>query len=158
MPTEDRATECQRNHWPEHQHLCRTIRSGIWYTIIGEPHPRAELEEFCSTVINRYDDLEEDLTVEYEEDRHEIPPNLYGDRFHLVKLQLPIMGRKDHIYMYDKRKTYQVFVREEHNWQGFAAAVRAMGMWPKMYRWAQRVGDWEWKICVDREPEFVPRW
>ncbi|KAF9448255.1 hypothetical protein P691DRAFT_729965 [Macrolepiota fuliginosa MF-IS2] len=149
---------CQRNHWEDHQHICRAISSGVWYTVGLEPHPGAEVEGLDATIINRYDDLEEEVTREGAQDRYRIPPNVYGDRYHLVKFQVPLVGSKTHMYIYDKRKSFQMFLREEHNQVAFAAAIKAMGDWPKMYRWAQRVGDWEWLICFDREPQYSPRW
>lgn len=152
-------TECQKKHWPDHKFLCRTISSGTWHTTVLEPNPMAAFTGLTATFINRFDDLDEHSPVADARAREKVPPNIYGDSYHIVKLQLPLTtSEPSHMLVYDKSKSFQLFFRADKNLEAFIEAVEAMGSWPKLYRWAQRVGDWEWKICFDREPQPAPRW
>ncbi len=119
----------------------------------------AAMNGLVATVINCFDDLGEDPKVSDAQAREKVPPNIYGDSYHIVKLQLPLTtSGPSHILVYDKSKSFQLFFRADKNFDAFTEAVEEMGSWPKMYRWAQRVGDWEWKFCLNREPEPTPRW
>jgi hypothetical protein len=144
-------------HWGDHKLLCRSIASGTWYTVTLEPNPLSELSGLSSISINRYDDWEDSSSIHGGESRNQIPTNIHGDNHHIVKLQLP-MGRMDHMFLYDREKSFQAFLRQDKNPDAFAELVVEMGNWPKLYRWAKRVGDWEWKICVNRGPQPEPRW
>lgn len=149
--------ECQRKHWSEHKFLCRSIASGTWHTITLEPHVMAAMSGLYSTNINRYDDLDDEGSVQDGKSRDKIPSNIHGDDYHVVKLQLPL-GGSSHMLVYDREKSFQLFFRRDKNPDAFTDLVLEMGTWPKLYRWAQRVDDWEWRICVDREPQPAPRW
>ncbi len=142
--------DCQKKHWADHKFLCQSISSGTWYTVV--------LDSNFITVVNRHDDLGEPSVSDLQA-RNEVPSNIYGDSYHMVKLQLPIItSGPPHIFVHDKSTSFQLFLRPDNNFDAFTEAVEEMGSGLKMYRWAQRVGDWEWKICLDREPEPTPRW
>ncbi|KAF5355092.1 hypothetical protein D9756_005575 [Leucocoprinus leucothites] len=151
--------DCQRNHWVDHQHVCRAISSGTWHTVTLDPSPGGKMHSFkYMATINRYDDLGDKPNIDKLHATDQPPPNTYGDKYYLVKLQMPLLGPSTQILTYDKRKSFQLFIRQDLNPDTFSDAAHALGDYPKIYRWAQRVGDWEWKICFDQEPGIVSQW
>jgi len=69
---------------------------------------------------------------------------------------MPLGGQSSHIFVYDQQKSFQLFIHKDLNLDIFNEATRAFGGWSKMYRWAQRVGDQEWRICFDQAPGVDP--
>ena len=124
--------------------------------------------------------LERGTTVRPADADAPAPPNVYGDRPFLVKLQICVsgalpdvalvgvpgagagagvgVGMAESMMVYDRRRTAQAFVHLEDDAWTFAELVQEMkgprggygGL--KMYRWARRVGDWELSVCLDRAP------
>ena len=151
------AEDCQRQHWNDHRSICRAISSGAWRTVVLDRFPEnTRLESASIYTINRYDDLNDKPTGE--EIGTAMPPNTHGDKYYLVKLQMPLGGQSSHILVYDQQKSLQLFIRKDLNPEIFDEAVRAFGGWPKMYRWTQRVGDREWRMCFDQVPGIDPHW
>jgi len=87
-----------------------------------------------------------------------MPLNTHGNKYYLVKLQIPLGGQSSHILVYDQQKSFQLFIRKDLNPDIFDEAVRAFGGWPKMYRWTQRAGDREWRMCFDQVPGIDSHW
>jgi hypothetical protein len=94
------------------------------------------------------------------------PPNIHGDKIFMVKLQSPVnsenSGIPQNIFIYDRQKSFQVYLMAEDDTNAFHEAALAIKMtgWKglKMYRWAKRTGDFELSVCFDRAPENDPQW
>ncbi|KAF9442258.1 hypothetical protein P691DRAFT_779487 [Macrolepiota fuliginosa MF-IS2] len=150
--------ECQRDDWKSHKALCKAIASGKWYTVTLESNPfSAMMSRMYKTSINRYDDPD-DVATNNDADGNVIPPNYYEDDHYLVKIQVPLGDEANQMLVHDRYKTFELHLSELNNTEAFSAAIEAVGYEPKMYRWARREGDWEWKICFDRAPDRNPTW
>ena len=98
-------------------------------------------------------------------DRSTPPPNVWGDKVFLVKIQVGLGDTPpSNMMLYDRKRSFQVFMRPDDDSERFSAFYREMtgprgghgGL--KMYRWARRTGDWELSICLDREPLMDTKW
>jgi hypothetical protein len=94
------------------------------------------------------------------------PPNIHNDKLFMIKLQAAVNSGDDgippHIFMYDRRKSFQVYLMAQDDaisYQEAASAIKTTG-WKglKMYRWAKRTGDFELRVCFDKAPEKDPQW
>ncbi|KAI1792749.1 hypothetical protein LXA43DRAFT_1060444 [Ganoderma leucocontextum] len=154
---------CQRADWPEHKVACRSLKGGTWHTIRlrasmpgMEGMHMAHINNHTSTSLG----LERGTTVQPADGSTPPPPNAYGDRPFLVKLQIGLggVGQGASMMLYDRKRTAQAFVHLDDDAWTFAELVKEMegprgghgGL--KMYRWARRVGDWEMSVCLDRTP------
>ena len=97
-------------------------------------------------------------------DPNAVPPNMWGDRVFVVKVQFNLLGPDypPHAMIYDRKRSFQVFVRSEEIPELFGAMPYAEVRGPrggyggiKMYRWARRTKDWELSMCLDRQPPQV---
>ena len=86
--------------------------------------------------------------------------NIHGDRPFLVKLQRPAsladaeQGRLG-LMVYDRGRSVKGYIMMKGNEEFWNQAVAQMpygSVIAKVYRWAQRTGDWKLSVCVDREP------
>lgn len=93
------------------------------------------------------------------------PPNIWGDKLFLLKFQTSLtQGVPPYMMIYDMKRSFQVFFVPEDDPALFTELMREMtgprggygGV--KMYRWAKRTGDWQFEVCVDREPKTVTKW
>ncbi|KAF9445849.1 hypothetical protein P691DRAFT_734285 [Macrolepiota fuliginosa MF-IS2] len=163
--------ECQRKDWTSHKHLCRSIASGKWYTVTLDRNPVAQImhEVFGSNIpssmpkwnINRFDSTTDEGLDGGDLMDASAPPNKYDEDEHfLVKIQVPIgSARKPRsMFIYDRQRSFEMHLLSEREPEAFEAALGAMGNNLKIYRWARRVGDFQWKICFDRAPERDPLW
>lgn len=116
------------------------------------------MSKMYKTSINRYDDTDDDNPSNNPEDIDEPPPNHYDNEYYLVKLQVPLGTDANQMLIYDRYKTFELHLTEAKNPDAFAAAVFAVALEPKMYRWVRREGEWNWKICFDRLPDRIPTW
>lgn len=116
------------------------------------------MSKMYKTSINRYDDTDDDTPTHNAEGVEEPPPNPYEDDYYLVKLQVPIGAEANQMLVYDRYKTFELHLTDMKNPEAFTAAMLAVALEPKMYRWAHREGEWNWKICFDRLPDQTPTW
>ena len=93
------------------------------------------------------------------------PPDVWGDRLFLIKFQIGLGSAvPPYMMMYDRKRSFQVFTVPQDGAAPFAELLADMrgprggygGI--KMYRWARRTGDWEFSVCVDREPQTDTKW
>lgn len=113
--------------------------------------------------INRFDsttDKNRDKTDWFDKSP---PPNIHQDNeYFLIKIQVGMgstPGSKPRsMYIYDRQRSFEMHLLRERESEAFEAALEAMGENLKMYRWACRVGDFQWKICFDRAPARNPPW
>ncbi|KAF9445845.1 hypothetical protein P691DRAFT_777271 [Macrolepiota fuliginosa MF-IS2] len=148
---------CQKEDWKVHKTLCRAVSSGNWVKITLEANPWADtMPGGYMGIINHPSN---NVTITESEDLEKVPPNRYGDQYYLVKLQAPMVGPQAMILVYDVHRSFQLYFVREKNPIAFQAALWAMGDDPRrLYRWAQRIVDWEWRICFDCAPVYSPRW
>ena len=122
------------------------------------------------TTINRYtsitrtSDLMNSIT---QTDSTVAPLNIHGERPFLVKIQLTQTGygRVRTMTVYDRQRSFgNVYIAQCDDPGSFDKLLSELtgprggfgGV--KMYRWARRVGDWEFSVCLDRPPEADIKW
>ncbi|KAI0672104.1 hypothetical protein C8Q78DRAFT_971565 [Trametes maxima] len=162
---------CQKVDWPSHKRTCRSLKGGRWVKV---PFRAAipGTEGMHQAVINRYSTMTraEDIPANTLPKRGSgelvPPPNTQGDKPFLMKIQVGLHGPgRDIMMLYDRQRSFgQVWTVRMDGPATFADLVAEMagprggygGV--KMYRWAKRTGDWEFTICVDRQPETDIKW
>ncbi|KAI0329865.1 hypothetical protein GY45DRAFT_1324470 [Cubamyces sp. BRFM 1775] len=162
---------CQRADWPEHKHSCKSLKGGRWVTITFQPQfplpqiPGVDMSKvsFMSNLNKFSSDLNSSGTREVK-DSGAPPPNVWGDRVFMIKLQIG-MGSQDprHMMIYDRKRSFQGFMLRENNpcfADFYAEMLGPRGGFDglKMYRWAKRTGDWELSVCLDRQPQTDTKW
>ncbi|KAI8996668.1 hypothetical protein BD414DRAFT_434731 [Trametes punicea] len=160
--------ECQRADWPSHKPTCQAIKGGRWVKV---PFRAAVpgMEGMHAALINRFTNMTrpEDVLSAVSPGDPSVPfPNVHGERLFLVKMQVGLAGAaRDTIMVYDQQRSFgNVYVAREDGPALFSDLVGEMagprggygGV--KMYRWANRTGDRELSVCVDRRPETVTKW
>lgn len=112
-------------------------------------------------MLNRYTrDVADVADIPQKMDLNEPPPNVWGERAFIVKLQLSLVSDapQPHMMAYDRKRSFQVFLHSEDNPDEFLAVMLEMAgphggyQGLKMYRWARRTSEWELSICLDRVP------
>ncbi|KAF9445846.1 hypothetical protein P691DRAFT_784659 [Macrolepiota fuliginosa MF-IS2] len=164
-----RALVLLKDDWKNHKPFCRSVSSGTWYTVTLDRNPFAHLlgvygplvNNILGVHVNRFDSGDEIQEKGLSNDA--VPENIYdpGEYF-LVKIQREVFDRpgQQHrdMLIYDSCKSFEVHMLREREPKVFGAGLAAMGDEMKMYRWACRVGDFQWKICFDRGPDRNPPW
>ncbi len=161
------AAECQRADWKSHKQTCHSLKGGRWCTArFRKALPG--MEHLYAVSFNRYGTTGGRLKrpdASPQVFAKTAPPNVWGDKLFLVKIQsslgeeLPV-----HMMVYDMKRSFQVFLAREDDPALFmdmhAEMVGPRGGYGgiKMYRWAKRVGDWQLNICLDREPRTEIKW
>ena len=93
------------------------------------------------------------------------PPNVWGDKLFILKIQVGMGSQTpSNMMLYDRKQSFRVFMVPEDDTERFSAFLREMtrprgghgGL--KMYRWARRTGDWEFSVCLDRAPLVDTKW
>ena len=93
------------------------------------------------------------------------PPNVWGDKPFLMKLQVALGHTPpSNMVLYDRKRSFEVYLLSQDNPPLFAAFLNEMtgprggyeGL--KMYRWARRTGDWQFSVCLDRTPPNDAKW
>ena len=91
---------------------------------------------------------------------------MHGERPFLVKLQAPMdLGTCPAILIYDRQRTFREAFFCPEDARGVCeeciARMRATGGacgGLKMYRWAMRTGEYELRVCLDRERATEIKW
>ncbi|KAH9925054.1 uncharacterized protein BXZ73DRAFT_50322 [Epithele typhae] len=157
--------ECQRADWGEHKQTCKSLKGGSWRTVVVRSCLPGT-EDLYMITFNKYDRprMEDADGIQKLKDMP-IPPNVWGNKLFLLKLQVGLGGTSPQdIMMYDRKRSLRVFMVPLDNPEAFRDFVTEM-LQPsnpyggiKMYRWARRTGDWEFSICMDREPTMTVMW
>ncbi|KZP18786.1 hypothetical protein FIBSPDRAFT_933202 [Athelia psychrophila] len=154
--------ECQKQDWKWHKSSCRSLKDGHWrhFKFVLSPVPGKYL-----TNISLRDTL---ASIKSASDRvvapgdNTPPPDIHGDKLFMVKVQELVNSGPPNVYIYDRQRSFQVYMLESGEPEAFGEAMKAMKaphpMAVKMYRWAKRVGDFELSVCFDRQPETIPLW
>ncbi len=91
-------------------------------------------------------------------------PNIHGDRAFIAKIQasLPWSPGEPSIQIYDRRRSFTVFVMKDVDPTAFGAIFdlcrRDGYIGSKVYRWMKRTGDKSFSVCLDREPTGDIKW
>ncbi|KAI0658124.1 hypothetical protein C8Q70DRAFT_1045837 [Cubamyces menziesii] len=163
------SAECQHADWQSHKQTCRSLKGGRWIPVPFRTAPPG-MEGAYITTINRYtsitrtSDLMNSIT---QTDSTVAPLNIHGERPFLVKIQLTQTGygRVRTMTVYDRQRSFgNVYIAQCDDPGSFDKLLSELtgprggfgGV--KMYRWARRVGDWEFSVCLDRPPEADIKW
>lgn len=153
--------ECQREDWPNHKQLCRSLKGGTWHTLTFN-HQNTPFGYMHRAVINRFDSIHDIRAqrIESPEDQATTPQNIHGDKAFLVKFQISLSqsGMNSTMLLYDRQKSFHVDWLKSEDTEVFQEGEKAMGHRLKIYRWARRVGDYQLAVCFDKAPETDPVW
>ena len=164
-------TACQHADWPAHKTACRaqSLSSGQWITLNPVVTSLPGWEEDVHSMINRFSGQE---TPEQLAARTYVPgltdksppPNVWGSKPFLVKIQIQLCQDPTNAMLYDRKLSFRVFFRAEDGVDTFGELLRELRSeraelpGAKMYRWARRTGDWEFSVCLDRKPTVNAQW
>ncbi|KAJ3568513.1 hypothetical protein NP233_g5658 [Leucocoprinus birnbaumii] len=138
---------CQVTDWKKHKPFCLAVTSGTWHQIKLAPSPASPR-----------------LYTSSPEYSQRPPENLYSDKYHLIKLEhVPnkSKGSKQIMVASDAAKSFTLRFSKTDNGAVFENVMKALNAdidRKAIYRWVKRVGDWEWKICLECVPETLPSW
>ncbi|RDX40255.1 hypothetical protein OH76DRAFT_1413096 [Lentinus brumalis] len=157
------SAECQRADWSTHKTTCRQLKGGRWCPVRIRAGLPGLTENAHMMLLNRYTRVAADAAAPVHKiDPNDPPPNVWGERAFIIKLQLNLVsdrpGEPPHMMVYDRKRSFQVFVLSEDDPDVFLALLEEIAgprggyRGAKMYRWARRTGDWGLSICLDRVP------
>ncbi|KAI0752538.1 hypothetical protein C8Q80DRAFT_1117939 [Daedaleopsis nitida] len=157
--------ECQRADWKAHKPACRSLKGGRWCTATVR-HTLPGLEDMFLATVNKFSaSLKDTPILDPSEHANTPPPNVWGDKLFLVKIQIGLNpAAPRYMMLYDMKRSFQVFLCPAENPLLFenlhAEMTGPRGGYGgiKMYRWAKRTGDWQFDICVDRDPQTDIKW
>ncbi|RDB27781.1 hypothetical protein Hypma_003242 [Hypsizygus marmoreus] len=152
--------DCQRADWQEHKKRCRSLKGGTWHTMTFSRTSELTAPSVYRVIINRYDSLHDAKQRIEKEDLNVPPPNIHGDKAFLLKFQISLnqFGDDTAMLLYDRQKSFQVYWRKREDREVFAEGEKAITGKVRIYRWARRVGDFQFSVCFDRAPEKDPVW
>ncbi|KAF4611247.1 hypothetical protein D9613_007244 [Agrocybe pediades] len=153
--------ECQKADWPNHKATCRSLNGGTWSTITCEiiPHiPGISLQNHHETP---QDARKRDKKLSSSVAGGRPPPDIHHGKAFLLKFQISLFRISDdthHMLLYDRQRSFQVMWMRNSARDLFDRAEHEMGDVLKIYRWARRVGDYQFEVCFDRPPATNPPW
>ncbi|KAF9004441.1 hypothetical protein BDZ89DRAFT_1169257, partial [Hymenopellis radicata] len=162
---------CQKSDWAQHKERCKYMKAATWASVRISTSVVINGERRKIGYIRHHDQtIEQRLQVV---DADGPPPNIYGEKPFVIKLQrqlkadevdreLPGNVTIDEdgpkcMLVYDDRLTIRGHVLESENAEVYKKMFDEMlagENMQKMYRWAIRVGDYQLKVCLDRDPYF----
>ncbi|KAF9004442.1 hypothetical protein BDZ89DRAFT_1080548 [Hymenopellis radicata] len=157
---------CQKSAWADHKEHCTYMKGATWVSVKISTSVNIQGEK------KRIGYISADQSLEIGEDGP--PLNIYTDKPFAVKLQRQLkadevdrklpgnvqINEEKCMLVYDYPKSVRGYVMESENVEVYQKVLDAMMTGEdtrKMYRWATRVGDYELKVCVDRDPDFGER-
>lgn len=157
--------ECQFAHWKTHKPTCKSLAGGTWlpvnFSLPTDIAPYVLQLNKYTTQADLKDIAEKARTGQLTSGD---VPNIHGNRAFIAKIQasLPWSPGEPSIQIYDRRRSFTVFVRNSVDATAFAAifeVCRRDGyMGSKIYRWIKRTGDMTFSICLDRVPTEEFKW
>ncbi|KAL5521014.1 hypothetical protein ACEPAG_8936 [Sanghuangporus baumii] len=153
--------ECQASHWKEHKKLCNPLSKGTWQ-MVRFSLPEAPEDQASSILITNKNAMPSELMKQVWNLNVSPPENVHGSTPFIVKIQVPVLGNKTGMMVYDRRRSFVGCIYSEADPSAYARIdnlVRTQGiMGLKIYRWAKMVGDWTLDICLDAEPDESVQW
>lgn len=174
--------ECQRYDWPFHKKTCKFLANGTWLDVhfhmlilFGAFNRRDNMMDLraatnklsAGTIQDKLGRDNPRFRGENDPECGPPPPNIHGDTAFLVKIQVPLNNSDESdpdtsLLIYDRRRSFDAHVLRKLDPEKYGLieyTVRNKGVnGMKMYRWARRTGDWQFSICLDREPEGEVKW
>ncbi|KAJ3777401.1 hypothetical protein FB446DRAFT_681134 [Lentinula raphanica] len=159
--------ECQRAHWKEHKPTCNSLQGGEWIELVfsmNTPEMRSvaaqggEMAFWNSMASGRAKDI---LNYKPLETEPAFPPNLHAQNPFLIKIQRGMHPGLPPMMIYDRTRTFQVFLCHETDSNGYgktAAQMHTGQSGLKIYRWAKRTGENRLSVCLNRAPPKDPLW
>ncbi|KAF8159212.1 hypothetical protein B0H34DRAFT_702485 [Crassisporium funariophilum] len=151
--------ECQTKDWQNHRQTCRSLKGGTWRTITFEEPPSAMPYQ---SIINRLDSMHNPATAGINKvtSGDKIQPDIHNGKVFLAKFQISLSHLREaaDMLIYDRQRSFQAFWKRSSDRQLFDSTRNSMGGRMKFYRWARRVGDHQFEVCMDRAPEQEPVW
>ncbi|KXN82418.1 hypothetical protein AN958_02568 [Leucoagaricus sp. SymC.cos] len=145
---------CQKLDFHAHKSLCRAVSSGTWTTITLESYPWAEPKDPGDRI-----GVMNNTTGSIVHIDSGVPRDRYGDIYFLLKLQCPKVGPQGILFVYDVHRSFCLYMCKEKNLEAIKVALRQFSPEKRpIFRWAKRAGDWDWKVCFESVPEYVPPW
>ncbi|EIN07040.1 hypothetical protein PUNSTDRAFT_45565 [Punctularia strigosozonata HHB-11173 SS5] len=147
--------ECQTAHWPEHRRFCTSVAGGTWRTYTFGPTLQG-MEGMVSTLLNKRTPMHR-FPEHYQHKANDVaPPDVHQGRPFLVKLQAGAA-----VLVYDQQRSFQGYITRATQptiYDEMMEEMKTGYLGAKIYRWAQRTGDNELTICLDRAPPQDPKW
>ncbi|KAK7438900.1 hypothetical protein VKT23_017827 [Stygiomarasmius scandens] len=162
-------TVCQSVDWKDHKQTCRAIKIGKWmpFKVSMEPEELREarasgkklsMMNWSLSASPSMDNIQETRSAN---DSNPAPPNLYGDKPFLIKVQRPVINNGSAMMIYDQKRSAQFWLVRGDDPVAYDTALEEIKSGPrglKIYRWAKRIGDLELSVCIDKAPPKVPQW
>ncbi|KAH9934583.1 uncharacterized protein BXZ73DRAFT_77052 [Epithele typhae] len=165
------STECQRAHWATHRDGCVPRAGGTWCTLQAandylwsKPELFGLKPDYIGTtqIHERSPQNDPTLTAQDVLAARQTDPlrNVWGDKPFVVKIALPDAAARppQQVFVSDRRSSFTFYFASSMDAPAFATLISEMsgprgGFGGKrMYRWARRIGDWTYSVCVDRMP------
>ncbi|KAI0704243.1 hypothetical protein C8T65DRAFT_728205 [Cerioporus squamosus] len=148
------------------QASCKSLKGGRWVPITFQaqlpipsiPGLDPKQMKYMSNM-NKFSSFSSHDPTRKVSDSDAAPPNVWGDRVFMIKLQVGL-GIYDDLRpeaLLPRLHAEEGQPRVRRVLHGDAGSARGLqGM--KMYRWAKRTGDWELTVCLDRQPQLDTKW
>ncbi|KAF6753370.1 hypothetical protein DFP72DRAFT_1010551 [Ephemerocybe angulata] len=159
--------ECQKRDWPKHKEACRTLQGATWTTIDFGDNPSSPIDGLNTgymSLMNVHESWEHGSSSANKAPQPigaNVPKNVHGEKMFLVKFQAPMGGpgyRPSSMMLYDRQRSFTIHWKRSGDPAAFLVAEKAMGDYPKMYRWAKRTGNRTMSVCFERAPKENPPW
>jgi hypothetical protein len=167
-------TACQNTHWKSHKRLCHLFKNATWDMVPITKPPAAADGEWVTEIVSAKQ--QRDSLGQPPAYNNDPPPNAYGSRPFIVKIQRPLPTDpaldmvaaaagvpQDLMLMYDQQRTFTVCFDRNAAPEVYDKVLDTIvndrvcgGM--KTFRWAKRIGDWQLSICLSKALDNKPPW
>ncbi|KAF9035614.1 hypothetical protein BJ165DRAFT_1409465 [Panaeolus papilionaceus] len=147
---------CQKEDWPSHRAQCTSLKGATWNRVaFSEPGPPGMFK----SMFNRKDQLTSYTRARVQDPSVPEEGPSYGKVF-LAKFQIPLGSTAGDILVYDRQRTFTKVWKSTSSPSSYRLALQEANKYgvPKIYRWAKRVSEDEYEVCIDRAPTQVPVW
>lgn len=139
--------------------MCKSLSGGEWTTVTFKKLRMPNVAGIQISLINRLTPTDDLYNKPVENDSDEVPPNIHGTHPFLIKIQQSIGGYS--MLMYDRARSFKVHSTPEEDSeavQKISSLISVSPTFGKIYRWAKRIDDHQFSVCLDRPPPQTPTW